>query len=127
MVAVGAPKSLTTTAALAMHPLASVTVTLYPPATTRLAQLSVWDPESSHKYVYGASPPVTETHASPSGLPHVAGVDEGVNTTGNGSLTTMLNIVSQVEASVTVTKKVPAHKPVAMAFVWNPGSLQSYV
>ena len=69
---VGAPKSLTTAIAVAVHPVLSVTVMLYIPENNPVAQLVVCVFGSSQAYVNGDTPLDTVTQADPSANPQLA-------------------------------------------------------
>lgn len=71
--AVGPPVLAIIVVAVVMQPFASVTVTVYEPASKAEAVVPV-PPLGAHEYEYGAVPPEAVTVAVPLGLPQVAGV-----------------------------------------------------
>ena len=81
----GAPELPTGVLPNAVHPFASVTVTLYVPAAIALAVSFVCTAGSSHRYVKGAAPFVTDTEAIPSDAPQLACVDDNVRDIAIGS------------------------------------------
>ena len=102
---------------LSVQPFASVTVTLYVPATNPVAVAVVCP--LFQLYVYGDVPPVCEAVACPSFNPlqltllSVVALD----TKAAGSVIVVLELSVQPFASVTVTEYVPATNPVAVAVV----------
>jgi hypothetical protein len=83
IVAVGEPALGTVTEAVPVHPFASVKVTVYPFAGRPVA-VELVPPVGAHEYVYGPTPPETETDADPFDIPQVACVNdvEAVNAGG---------------------------------------------
>ena len=67
------PVLITPTPEVAIHPLESVTRTVYEPAASPVAVEEVELP-GVHKYVYGLLPPLTDTEACPLGLPQDPGI-----------------------------------------------------
>jgi hypothetical protein len=64
VVAVSAVGCVTVVDAVVVHPFASVTVTVYPPAVRPVAEEPV-PPEGAHEYVYPEVPPDAVTEAEP--------------------------------------------------------------
>ena len=84
-----------------IHPLASVTVTVYEPAVKPVILASV-EP-LLHKYAYGAAPPVAATLAEPSEPPlHRTSVPEHVATGPFKLFTVLSHVAIHPFASVTV-------------------------
>jgi len=71
---VGSPRSLIVAVAVDEHPLASVIVTVYVPASSPVAVADVCAGDVSQLYVYGAVPPEAKAVAEPFAAPQVASV-----------------------------------------------------
>ena len=100
----------------AVHPLASVTVTLYVPAVKPLTVVVV--APVFQKYVYGDVPPLTNTATLPLDCPHVSLFPVTLHIGALGVVKVTLHTVVQPLASDTVTLYVPAPKLLAVAVVW---------
>ena len=92
------------TDAVAVFPLASVTVTVYEPAV-RLVAVAAVPPEGDHKYEYGVTPPVAFVIADPLVPPKQLTLPEllAAATNNAGWVTVVCAVVVQPLASVTVT------------------------
>ena len=103
---------------VAVHPLASVTVTVYAPALKPEAVADV-PPDGDHEYVYPPAPPDGLTEAEPFEAPlQDTFVCEPVEVLiAVGWVMVKLRVAVQALASVTVTVYTPALKPVAVADV----------
>jgi len=115
------------TIAFAVHPFASVTVTVYEPEPRPLA-VSPVPPEGAQLYVYEPVPPVAVTTAIPSVLELHNGLLLAVIVAFNtaGSVNVTFAVVVHPFASVTVTVYEPAAKPLAVAEV-PPEGAHEYV
>ena len=106
------------------HSLASVTVTVYVPAPTKIIAPIV-PFGSSQMYVYGEVPPETVTAASPP-LEQIDGVGVTIRFIALGSLTTAVSIAVHPFKSVTVTVYDPGLTTECVGFGGNP-PVQLYV
>jgi hypothetical protein len=113
------------TSRVVKHPLASLTVTVYTPATTLLIGGVV--EALDHKYVYGGVPPVGNASAPPSACPQLALVCVSVMVITGGLLITTESVVVHPLASVIVIFQVPEHIANTVAVVLAEGSSHRYV
>ena len=105
-----------------VHPFASVTVTVYVPAHRPVADAPV-PPDGAHEYVYGPTPPVATTDATPVHPPlHRTLVCVGVSVMAGGAVMENVRVAVQPPEAVTVHVYVPAHNPVAEAPVPPDGA-----
>jgi hypothetical protein len=113
--------------AVAVHPFASVTVTVYEPAMSVFAVAPV-PPDGAHAYVYGAVPPATVTVAEPLLPPkQVTFVEAEMLAVGPPELGTFaIAVVVHPRESVTVTVYEPASNPDAVVPV-PPEGAHEYV
>jgi len=94
---------VTATEFVITQPLASVTVTVYVPAESPVAEAPV-PPEGDHEYEYEGVPPLTLTETEPVAPPlHKAGVDDITGFKGVGWETVAVAVFTHPFASVTVT------------------------
>ena len=109
--------SVTVDVAVVVQPFASVTVTVYVPATKLLFVAVV--AEFDHTYVYAGVPPVADATSSPFDPPLINTlafiVDVDTNIVGSVITTELVDVAPL--ASVTVTLYVPATNPVIVAVV----------
>jgi len=107
---------LTVTGTDPVHPLASVTETVYVPEESPVATAFV-PPDADHEYVKGICPPEIVTVADPFAERHVAEVEvaEAVKLPVTETVTVTLPV--QLFASVTITVYVPPERPVATELV----------
>jgi hypothetical protein len=96
------PGEVTVTEAVCEHPLASVIVTVYPPAASPVAVEPVC-PDGFQEYVYGDVPPEAVTLALPFAWLQVEMAEEVVNVMPVGWVTVTEAVDVQPFASVTVT------------------------
>jgi hypothetical protein len=110
----------------AAHPRASVTVTLYIPAT-RFVAVAVVCP-LFQRYVYGDVPPVTTTVAFPLFAPKHKGLLKVLMLAEGPAILPIVTgaVIVQKLRSVTVTVYVPATRAVALAPVCPFDQLQVY-
>src|SRR5688572_30292071 len=103
--------------AVAVHPLASVTVTVYVPAVRPVA-LALVPPEGAQLYEYAGVPPPAVAVALPVFPPKQrTGVMVAETVSNVGCVIVTVAVLVHPLASVTVTVYVPAVKPVAAALV----------
>ena len=108
--------SVTVAFAFAVHPFASVTVTLYAPAHN--PEISSLVAELSHKYVSTGVPPAVVKFNTPSQPPlQSAGVIEIAAIKTGGSVSVTSTDATHPFASVTVIVCVPEHMPVSIKAV----------
>ena len=107
--------------AVVVHPLLSVTLTVYVPADNPVAVILVC-PLGFHKYVYGAVPPLAAAVAVPVLPPlHATPVLVAVTLTGAGwVIVKLIDAIHPLE-SRTVTVYVPAESVETLAVVYPPG------
>ena len=103
VVSMGPPVLFTATEALCEQPLMSVTITLYAPANKLVAVAVVCAVASSQIYKYGLAPPLTETIAEPSLLPHVAFIELVVNIIEGFTVIVTVAVLVHPAAEVPVT------------------------
>ena len=111
---------------LALQPSASVTVTLKVPLQSPVAVTVVCAPESFHKYAKGPVPLVVDTVDIPLHTPaQLASSVINDSVIAGGSVNVTLLAETHPKASVAATVNMPAESPVAVALVWDEGSLQT--
>ena len=98
----GPPALDTAAVAVLVHPFASVTVTVYEPAT-RFDAVAPDPPVGLQRYVSAPVPPLAFTEADPFAEPHVAAVDVVAAVIAGGSVIVMFAALIHPVASVTVT------------------------
>jgi len=127
ILAVNAAGAVNVTFAVAVHPFASVTVTVYEPAAKPLAVVFV-PPLGAHEYVKLPVPPLAVTVALPSVLVWHKGfvLELILADIAEGAVNVTLAVTVHPFASVTVTVYVPADKLFAVALV-PPEGAHEYV
>jgi len=112
-----APGSFTGIVRSVSQPAASVTCTVHKPAHRPLTDAVPWPAPGSgvHTKLYGATPPEVARTMVPSQVPpHVASVTVGTASMPDGVVITNCTVVSQPNASVTVSVYAPEQSAVTL-------------
>jgi hypothetical protein len=117
----------TVTDAVLVHPLLSVTVTVYVPPATLFTVVPAPLRGDAQLYVYGPVPPLAVAVTDPFEAPQFAAVDVVDGTTADGCPTVTVAVELHPLLSVVVTVYVPGLSVEGVIAEVPPAGLQAYV